>query len=211
MVYVSSLSDDRTAKARIRDEALRLFAAQGADAVTVRDIAAAAAVSPALILRHYGSKDGLRAAVDDHVAHVFEVMITEATHPAGDVGSDGEAPLSMAEVVTRFLPEDSPIPAYLGRLLLSGEPVGLALFRRLHAASLEGLSAMAGEQSVADPDVRAAFMLINDLAVMMLRDQLREVLGVDPLSQAGLERWGATVTPLYYSGLPEPTSPGGQP
>lgn len=209
MMNVDSLTDDRTARARIRDEALRLFAARGPDGVTVRDIATAAAVSPALILRHYGSKDGLRAAVDDHVGHLFEVMITEATRPDGDA-TGGAGQLSMAEVVTRFLPSDSPVPAYLGRLLLSGEPVGAALFRRLHATSVEALGVMAGGVQVADPDVRAAFMLVNDLAVLILRDQLRGVLGVDPLSKAGLERWGATVTPIFYSGLPEPESNGGK-
>ena len=41
-----SAADDRTARAAIRDEALRLFAAQGPDAVTVRQVAAAAGVSP---------------------------------------------------------------------------------------------------------------------------------------------------------------------
>ena len=55
-------------RARTRDEALRLFSKHGADAVTVRHIMAAAGVSPALAIRHYGSKDGLREAVDDHVA-----------------------------------------------------------------------------------------------------------------------------------------------
>lgn len=70
IINVQSLPDDRTARARIRDEALRLFGNHGPDAVTLRDIAAAAGVSPALVVRHYGSKDGLREAVDDHVVRV---------------------------------------------------------------------------------------------------------------------------------------------
>lgn len=52
-----------------------------------------------------------------------------------------------------------------------------------------------------DREVRAAFLLVNDLAVLMLRSRLQEVLGVDPLSAAGMQRWGAEVLTVYRSGL----------
>lgn len=71
------LPDDRTARARIRDEALQLFAEFGPHAVTVRGIAERAGVSPSLVIHHYGSKDGLRAAVDGHVIQVFEAILAQ--------------------------------------------------------------------------------------------------------------------------------------
>jgi AcrR family transcriptional regulator len=43
---------------------LRLFGERGPDAVTIRDVATRAGVSPALVIRHYDSEGGLRAAVD---------------------------------------------------------------------------------------------------------------------------------------------------
>ena len=49
----------------------------------------------------------------------------------------------------------------------------------------------------ADAAARAAFLLINDLAVVLLRDEVTRVLGVDPLSRAGLRRWGNTVMEIY--------------
>ena len=38
---------------------------------TVRAIAAEVGVSPALLLHHFGSKDGLRDACDDHVLATY--------------------------------------------------------------------------------------------------------------------------------------------
>jgi len=205
LVNVQSLPDDRTARARIRDEALRLFGNHGPDAVTLRDIAAAAGVSPALVIRHYGSKEGLRDTVDDHVARVFEVMLTKISDPS-DTGGPFElgALPTLAEVVAEFLPADSAIPAYLGRMLLAGGPVGSALFRKLHALSrqaLAGLSEAGLAAGGADPEVRAAFLLVSDLAVVILRAHLADVLGIDPLSAAGMRRWGAEVLSIYRDGL----------
>jgi AcrR family transcriptional regulator len=53
---------DRTCAA-IADAAGRLFAANGYDRTTVRDIAAAADIDPALVIRYFGSKDQLFAEV----------------------------------------------------------------------------------------------------------------------------------------------------
>jgi len=194
-------SGDRTARAVIRDEALRLFAEQGPDAVTVRQIAAAAGVSPGLVIHHFGSKDGLREAVDAHVLAMFEAMLGELTTPGlYDPGAAG----SLAEAVMRFLPPDSPVPGYLRRLLLSGGDFGRQLFRRLYAGSMTALDAMSEAGLAArgaDPAVRAAILLSNDLAVLLLREQLAEVLGSDPLSAAGMARWGREMLVIYAAGL----------
>ncbi|MGW4401781.1 TetR/AcrR family transcriptional regulator [Amycolatopsis nivea] len=201
---MSSLPDDRTAKARIRDEALRLFGERGPDAVTVRDVAAAASVSPALVIRHYGSKDGLREAVDEHVVQVFGAMLAEAVAPGEDGPFDPAAVPSLAEAVSGGLPAGSAIPGYLGWLLLGGGPAASGLFGKLYALSRDTLAAMASAgmaDTGPDPEVRAAFLLVNDLAVLILRDRLREVLGVDPLSADGMRRWGTEVFAVYRDGL----------
>jgi hypothetical protein len=107
-------------------------------------------------------------------------------------------------MVAASLPPGSAIPAYLGRMLVSGGPAGSALFRRLYEVSREALSGMAAAGTVragADPAVRAAFLLVNDLAVLILRDRIREVLDADPLSAAGARRWGAEVLAVYRDGL----------
>jgi TetR/AcrR family transcriptional regulator, regulator of cefoperazone and chloramphenicol sensitivity len=199
-----SVPEDRTARAVIRDEALRLFADRGPDGVTVRQIAAAAGVSPGLVLHHFGSKEGLRAAVDEHVLGLFGRMLGAVTgEHAGDLYGPA-APGSVAEAVVKHLPADSPVPGYLRRLLLADGEAGRELFRRLFrlsAAALEALAAAGMTAPGSDPAVRAAFLLGNDLAVLLLRDHLTEVLGIDPLSGPGMARWASEVLAIYGAGL----------
>lgn len=205
IVNVSLLaSDDRTARARIRDEALRLFAERGPDAVTMRDIAAAADVSPALLIRHYGSKDGLVEAVDNHVLASLEALLNEVTRQGGDNGLQPTGVPTMLDAFARYLPPDSAIPDYLGRMLIAGGAVGSALFARLYEIGKDALGSMVAAGAAAtgdDPAVRAAFLMVNDLAVLTLRRHLAEVLGVDPLSTAGMGRWATEVFAIYRDGL----------
>ena len=201
MLHMRSAPDDRTARAVIRDEALRLFAERGPDAVSVRQIAAAAGVSPGLVIHHFGSKDGLRDAVDAHVLSMFGAMLGELTTAAlYDPGAAG----SLAEAVVRHLPPHSPVPGYLRRLLLAGGDPGRELFRRLYEGSRAALDAMSEAGLAArgaDPEVRAAILMSNDLAVLLLREQLADVLGDDPLSAAGMARWGREMLAIYAAGL----------
>ncbi|MDM4142440.1 MULTISPECIES: TetR/AcrR family transcriptional regulator [Mycobacterium] len=200
----SPLPDDRTARARIRDEALRLFAQRGPDAVTLRDIANAASVSPALLIRHYGSKDGLVEIVDNHVVATFEVLLTKMTEQTAVVGLEPTAVPSLLDGLATYLPPDSPIPAYLSRLLINGGSAGSALFDRLFRLSQTTLNAMVAVGTAsrgADAAVRAAFLLVNDLAVLTLRPRLTEALGVDPLSEEGMRRWAGEVFAIYREGL----------
>lgn len=217
MLYMRSISDDRTTRAVIRDEALRLFAASGPETVTVRQIAGAAGVSPGLVVHHFGSKEGLRREVDQYVLDVFEAMLGELT---GDGGAElldpGAGAGSLSEAFARHLPPDSPLPGYLRRLLLSDTEAGQLLFRRLYDLSrsaLDGLTAAGFASPGKDPAARAAFLLANDLALFLLRDRLTEVLGTDPLSTDGMNRWAPEVLSIYAGGLnarpPVPPEPQG--
>ncbi|GIH24215.1 putative transcriptional regulator, TetR family protein [Acrocarpospora phusangensis] len=182
---------DLTARAVIRDRALELFAARGPDGVSVRAVAAAAGVSPALVIHHFGSKDGLRAAVDDHVAAAFDGLLGEAPDAA-----------SLAETMLRELPAGS--PAYLRRLLLSGDPAGTAIFRRWYEVTRSATQAMIAAGTMTegrDPVVRAAFLMVNDLVLLLVRDQLAEVLGVDPLGAEGMARWAGEALTVYREGI----------
>ena len=49
--------------------------------------------------------------------------------------------------------------------------------------------------------LRCFSALVNDLAVILLRDHLAEVLGVDPLSPDGMSRWATDVVAAYTLGV----------
>jgi AcrR family transcriptional regulator len=194
--------DDLTARAGIRNAALRLFADHGPDAVTVRQIAAAAGVSPALVLHHFGSKTGLREAVDQYAAAQFDGLLGEGQEIADILASGATA--SIAELFSQMMPADSPLAGYLRRLLLTSDPAALRLFRRWFDVTRALLDQMRAAGVVAasdDPDVRAAFMLAADLVLLVLRDPIADVLGVDPLSPDGITRWAGEVTDVYRNGV----------
>src|SRR5690242_10771687 len=103
-------SADLTAVARIRDAAIEQFGEHGFG-VGLRRIAEAAGVSAALVIHHFGSKDGLRKACDDYVADEIRSSKTEAMQsndPATWLGQ-------MAEIESY-----APLMAYLVRSMVSG-------------------------------------------------------------------------------------------
>jgi AcrR family transcriptional regulator len=207
LLTMRAVSDDRTARAVIRDEALRMFAVRGPDAVRLREIAAAAGVSPGLVVHHFGSLDGLRAVVDQYVVDTFDAILAEAIErgapdPYGPVASG-----AITTLLAAHLPADSPIPGYLRRMLLAGTDQARELFARLQRmsrAALDDMVAAGVSAPGADPDVRAAFLMVNDLALLLLRDRLTETLGVDPLSPEGMRRWSREALAVYGAGLRAP-------
>lgn len=196
---VRAAPGDLTSAATIRETAMRLFAERGAARVTIREIAAEAGVSPSLVMHHYGSKEGLREAVDKRVIGLVDALVTELTT------SSSSAPgASLGTALSTELERDPLLPAYLRRLLIDGGNPATTLFRRLYDAVLSGFGALEAAglvRSSSDAEIRAAFLLVNDLAIVLLRDQLHEVIGVDPLARPGMERWTAQVLEVYTRGV----------
>lgn len=194
-----------TARAHIRECALRLFAQRGADAVTIRDIAACAGVSPALVLHHYGSKSGLKEAVDAHVVTMFDDLLARAVeNPEAFATGQPQMVQSFAELFATHLPAGSPIASYVRRLLLSGDPAGRSLFQQWFAMSRDAMAAMEASgytEPTTDPDARAAFLMVNDLAMILLHEQIADVLGEDPLTRAGMTRWASVAFDAYLNGV----------
>jgi TetR/AcrR family transcriptional regulator, regulator of cefoperazone and chloramphenicol sensitivity len=196
---MSSAREDLTAAAAIRITAMELFAERGYADVTIRQIASAAGVSPALVIHHYGSKEKLRAVLEERVGAFVERMLAELSKAADEGGS-----ASVAQLFADQLESEPAMAGYVRRLLIDGGSAGMALFERLYQATQAGVQAM--EQAglirpTQDEPVRNAFLLSNDLAMLLLRPHLSQVVGVDPLARDGLARWSAAAFDIYAQGL----------
>ncbi len=191
--------EDRKTSAVIRDTAAGLFAERGVAGVTIRDIAAAAGVSPALVIHHFGSKEGLREAVDAHVAASVEAMLAELAHvPAG------EDEAAFVRSLALELDRQPALAGYVRRLLIDDGPAGDALFDRLFEVTVQALDGLVAQGVVSparDARVRAAFLLVGDLGLMLLRRQVTRVLGEDPFTMPGLGRWTAEGMDIYTRGM----------
>ncbi|MDT5256156.1 MAG: hypothetical protein QOD10_1236 [Mycobacterium sp.] len=114
-------SADLTAAARIRDAAIEQFGERGFG-VGLRAIADAAGVSAALVIHHFGSKDGLRKACDDYIAEEIRSGKSEAmqtTDPATWFAQ-------MAEIESY-----APLMAYLVRSMQTGGELAKALWQKM--------------------------------------------------------------------------------
>ena len=70
---------DRT-RASIEQAARRLFAEQGYERTTVREIAGEAGIDASLIIRYFGSKDGLFATVAEPDLHLPDLAAVDPKH-----------------------------------------------------------------------------------------------------------------------------------
>lgn len=146
-------STDLTAIARIRDAAIEQFGEHGF-AVGLRAIAEAAGVSAALVIHHFGSKDGLRKACDDYIAEEIRSEKSDAIR-----SSDPATWFAQVADIESF----APMMAYLVRSMLSGGDLAKMLWRRMidNAESYleEGVRAGTVKPSC-DPAARAKFLAI---------------------------------------------------
>jgi AcrR family transcriptional regulator len=198
-LYMRSVSDERKAWAIIRDTAMGLFAEHGPSEVTIRDIAAAAKVSPALVIHHFGSKEGLRDAIDRHVAGFVEALMSELARFPADMDEG-----SLVRSFSTQLEQQPALAGYVRRMFIDDGPAGDALFDRLFAATTAGIERLVAQGLVRpaqDEPTRAAFLLVNDLGAMLLRRQIHRVLGTDPFTGPGLERWTVELMDIYVNGM----------
>lgn len=158
-------SADLTAAARIRDSAIRQFGEHGFG-VGLRTIATAAGVSPALVIHHFGSKEGLRKACEDYIAEEIYSSKSEAMR-----SKDPATWFAQLAEIEAY----APLMAYLVRSMQAGGELANMLWRRMidnaYAYLEEGVRAGTIKPS-RDPQARARYLGITGGGGLLLYIQM---------------------------------------
>lgn len=163
---------DQTAKARIRDAAIRSFGVHGVKETTARKVAEAAGVSPALVMHHFGSMDGLRAACDEYVVEF--IRTSERSAASSLTGLDLAAAIREGSAPW--------LVGYLAAVLVDDSPAVEKLVDDMVADAEEYSKEFieAGVMSPTQhPHSRAALLVIWSLGSLVLHRHLKRLVGVD--------------------------------
>jgi AcrR family transcriptional regulator len=152
-VFADGQDRGRDTRSRLRELALQLFAEQGYEKTSLREIAERLGVTKAALYYYFKSKEDIvRSLVEDYVAELDELISWAKTQP--------RAPETRAEIVSRYLD-----------IVANGS----AVFRMLHQnqAAVTSLAAAKERGELFRERMDALVDLLSDGPGAPLRDQIR--------------------------------------
>jgi AcrR family transcriptional regulator len=164
---------DLTARARIREAALRHFADEGYERATIRGIARTAGVSPGLLRHHFGSKEQLRKACDDYVFETLRRINARLLEDPGDAAG------------TRT---SQPFQRYIVRALADGSPTAGPIFDVMVTLTEQWLAradAARPDLPAVDLRIRAALVTAMGAGIPLLHEHLSRAIGTDMFGPEG--------------------------
>jgi len=182
--------EDLTARARIREAAIRLFAEHGVEETAILDITKEAGVSGGLIRHHFGSKDGLRVACDTYVYSELVRFKLEAL----------EKRKADPEFLVTFDARQVLLRRYFGRAMIDGSPAAASRFDDI-VDEYEQLFIDQPGLDLADARACAAVMTGMTIGVLTMQDHIARALAEDPLSPRLQERISLAYGDIYSPAL----------
>lgn len=177
------LNADLTAKARIRQVALELFALNGADATSMRAISSRAGVTVGLITHHFGTKAGLIQAVEDDLLNGIKDAIT---YQQSDASVDGVV-RKLDQRLLDHIDENPLVAAYLRRMMLiegNGEGSDLTeRFLQMALGQIRDLRLRGIASTAREPEEQVMQVMLVQLGQVLMQpyvDQIAGYLNRDP-------------------------------
>ena len=212
MAKTAEVVDMAKGRDRLIKVAMSLFSERGFDGVTVRDIATAAGVSVGLMNHHFGSKEGLREAVDRYFLKQFEEVLTSDDLASASPGSGqpvlDEGLAQYAEWVEswigRHIDDWDASKAYLRRALLEGNDWGASLFERFYQVARTSIDRADVRGSIR-PDVDRLWLpflvMYLEVGTLLLEPYVERILGKSPFDRTLWRRRHRAYVDLIYNGI----------
>ncbi|WP_040635075.1 TetR/AcrR family transcriptional regulator [Mycolicibacterium phlei] len=197
--------DERPGVDRIREAALRLFAARGTAATSLRLVASEAGVSLGMVQHHFATKANLIKAVDDHVLRVLKTALARPVPepPADSIGQVGSQ-------ITSLITDEPLVCAYIGQALTEGSALGVQVFDMLAEMGVKRWRDRA-ELGLTRPDLDPTWSVLNPLILALgawvLRAHIDRHLPEPFETPEQLQRWQEATSDLLREGQmrqPEP-------
>lgn len=191
----------KTGSERILEAAVRLFGRSGIAGTSLKVIASEADVSQALIIHHFGSKDGLRRACDAHVNRLIRSRKDSAINSGPNLD---------AVHALRSMEGGRDLMCYLVRTLTEGGDHAEKLIDEMVADAQE-YTAQGVENGIFRPSEapreRVVLLTLWSLGALVLHEHLERLLGVDLLADdygpEGLAPYMRPALELFAHGLLE--------
>lgn len=197
---MGQLVEKQASRERICEAALHGFAESGVAATSIRDVAAAAGVSPGLVQHHFATKDKLREAVNEYVvARAAEIF---AELPSGE--SAEEIQRELGDRVTGLVREHPEAILYVGRLAADEDPSALEIFDAFLEIANSQWRRLA-EEGVLRPDVDIGWAALQAIVLILGSALFEGAIGrhlpAPWRSPEQLERWNRANSELFRHGL----------
>ncbi|WP_033326261.1 TetR/AcrR family transcriptional regulator [Streptomyces yerevanensis] len=108
-------SDAARNRSRLLEAAAQLIAEQGAENVTMREVAEAAGVGKGTLFRRFGDRDGLLLALLNEAETEFQKLYTSGPPPLGPGASAGDRLAAFGCALLERIAADADLGAALGR------------------------------------------------------------------------------------------------
>jgi AcrR family transcriptional regulator len=169
----------------ILEAARRLFGEEGYDRTTIRSIAAAADIHPSMVMRYYGSKEGLFAA-----AVTFDLELPDLSKvPKREVGRT-----LVRHFLERWETKAGELPALL-RVSVTHEQARLRLIEIFRGQVAPAIAKICGKERAA---VCSALLATQTLGLALTRYVLRLPPIVGLADDVIVERIGATLQSYLF-------------
>jgi AcrR family transcriptional regulator len=182
--------EDLTARARIREAALKHFAEEGYERATIRSIARTAGVSPGLLRHHYGSKDLLRTACDEYVVETLHGLNAQLI-------ADPSSSASTRYTSNRF-------GRYVARSLADGSTTVGMIFDEMVTLTEQWLAR--ADETRSDPPfvdrrIRAALVTAMAVGIPLLHQHVSRALATDMFEPEGDRLVALALLDIYSHAL----------